>query len=84
MAKLFFEGFRTFLRSIEQWMETAELRESDEVLFIRKKEDDTPLDSLWAEQPEVVKTEAGDLFAPNPSSSLLLEKSSTLGEASIF
>ena len=64
MAKLFFEGFRTYLRSVEQWMEAGELRESDNILFIKKKQYIVPLDLLWAGQYAMIEDDVGIPFAP--------------------
>ena len=64
MGELFFEGFRTYLKSVQRWMESGDLDEPDEVLFVKKKEYAVPLGSLWTEQYTVLEIDTGDLYAP--------------------
>lgn len=65
MARLFFECFNTYLKPITLWMETGELGKYDEVFFVRKKEGDLALTSLWQEQYFLLRDEDGHLYAPN-------------------
>lgn len=65
MAELLLEGFTMYLKPVRRWMVKGELMEDDKVFFVRKNANAIPLESLWAEQYAVRKTDAGDLYAPN-------------------
>jgi gamma-tubulin complex component 5 len=65
MAELLLEGFTMYLKPVRRWMVKGELIEDDKVFFVRKNANAIPLESLWAEQYAVRKTDAGDLYAPN-------------------
>lgn len=64
MAELLLEGFKTYLRPVRRWMAIGEVAQGDEVFFVRKDTDAVPLESLWAKQYAIRKTDAGDLYAP--------------------
>jgi len=65
MVELLLEGFTMYLKPVRRWMVKGELMEGDEVFFVRKNANAIPLESLWAEQYAIRKTDAGDLYAPN-------------------
>jgi gamma-tubulin complex component 5 len=65
MAKLFFECFQAYIRPVKSWMETGQLSKHDQVMFIRKKQDEVPLTSLWNDQYHLVREGNDNLYAPN-------------------
>ena len=65
MARLFFECFSSYLKPVSLWMEAGELGKHNQVFFIRKKEGDLALTSLWQEQYTLVRDKTGHLYAPN-------------------
>ena len=65
MARLFFECFKSYLKPLVLWMETGELGKHNEVFFVRKKEGDLALTSLWQEQYTLLRDKDGHLYAPN-------------------
>lgn len=64
MAELFLECFRTYLKSVQHWMQNGDLAKSHGILFIGEQSHAVSLTSLWAEQYELLRTRAGDLYAP--------------------
>jgi gamma-tubulin complex component 5 len=64
MAKLFFDCFQTYLRPIRYWMESGQLNRHDRIMFIRKSEEDVPLDSLWQKQFYLLQNDTAQLHAP--------------------
>lgn len=65
MARLFFECFSSYLKFVILWMEVGELGKHNDVFFVRKKEGDLALTSLWQEQYTLLRDKNGTLYAPN-------------------
>ncbi|MCJ1278979.1 hypothetical protein MMC21_006800 [Puttea exsequens] len=47
MARIFFECFQTYLRSLRLWMEKGQLSRQDQTMFIKERTEAVPLQSLW-------------------------------------
>ena len=65
MVQLFFECFQTYLKPVRRWMETGDLSQHDQVMFIAKNEDDIGLDSIWQKKYFLCYDDDGRLHAPN-------------------
>ena len=61
---MFFECFQTYLRSIRTWMETGHLEPNDPVMFVRRNENELPLDSIWKDQFSLIRDPDGNIHAP--------------------
>ena len=64
MATLFFDCFQTYFRHVRLWMEKGQLIGRDGVFFIKKKEKDVQLNSVWRDQYYLIKDSNGELHAP--------------------
>jgi len=64
MARLFFDCFQTYLRPLQYWMERAQLSRHDQIMFVRKSEEDVPLGSLWQKQYYLLQNDSAQLHAP--------------------
>lgn len=65
MARLFFECFNPYLKSIALWMEEGELSEPCGVFFIRRNQGELALSSLWQKQNTLLHNSDGILDVPN-------------------
>ena len=63
-ADIFFQCFRTYLKPISLWMETGELDEHDNLMFIQRNDHDVSLDSVWQDQFSLFEDASGLLHAP--------------------
>lgn len=64
MARLFFECFNPYLKSITLWMEEGELSESCGGFFIWKNQGGVALSSLWQKQYTLLENNDGTFHAP--------------------
>ncbi len=64
MAKLFFECFQMYLKPVRTWMETGQLSQYDQVMFVARNKEDVALDSIWQQQHSLRYDDNGSLHAP--------------------
>ena len=64
VAKLFFDCLQTYLKPVKIWMETGELSNHDQVMFVARNEEDVALDSIWQKQYSLRFDDNGRLHAP--------------------
>ena len=65
MAKIFFECFETYFRSLRDWMETGEISGEPQVQLIEKVNDKIPLQNMWHDQYRVKRRASGHINAPD-------------------
>ncbi len=65
MAQLFFECFQTYLKPVRRWMETGDLSQHDQVMFVTKNEEDVGLEFIWRKKYFLHYDDNGRLHAPN-------------------
>ena len=63
-AHIFFDCLSIYLEPLTAWMERAELNEEDTMFFIKKTEDDKPMEEIWSSQFQLVRDREGFLHAP--------------------
>ena len=64
MTQLFLECFETYLKPIRIWMDTGELADRGHMFFVKRKEEDLPLASIWSGQYSLVSDSDGKFHAP--------------------